>query len=311
MKPKLIIHANCQGEALLQILQCQEDLLQNFEFRLYTNYTREHVPAEELAECAVFLYQHLGNAWGDLASANLLQQLDRNCLHLCIPNFFCRIYWPLQYNSGKHVLRDRLLEDLWQRGFRGTEFVHLATRASLLRSYDLSGIVEKSLIHERAKEDRGPIKYVDQMLAECRRKRLFYSTNHPGEGLLFDTANEILQRLGFARLRRDQMPVLDPYYTTLELPVHPGLAELFDLSWLQDGAMYDLYGLHVTYAQFAGIYAKYRASGIDSFIEYMGACKADKVLCSGTWQRNIFVQGTSAISPRSFRGKPESRETSL
>lgn len=286
MKPKLIIHANCQGEALLHILQRHADFFQTFECRLYTNYINELIPAEELAECAVFLYQHLGDAWGSLASAKLLQQLGMNSLHLCIPNFFCRLYWPLQYNAGKHVLRDRLLEDLWQRSLNRTDFVYLATRPSLLRNFDIQGIVEQSLNHERAKEARTPIKYVDLMLAHWQEKRLFFSTNHPGEELLLFTANSILAWLGFAALRREKRPVFESYYTALELPVHPGLAELFGLTWLQRNNLHKLYGLKLNYAQFAWIYAEYRASGIDSFIEFMGAYNANDDICCGSWKHD-------------------------
>lgn len=270
MKPTLVIHANCQGEALLQLLQSHADVAANFECRLFTNYIREQVPDAILADCAVFLYQYLDETWGELASDRLLQKLGKNSQHLCIPNYYYRHYWPLLFGGGKHVLRDRLLEDLWKRKLNRDDFVHLATRSSLLSSYDLQGIVDQSLSHERAKEARTPIKYVDRILAGCGQERLFYSVNHPGEEILFFTVDEILTWMGFTSLPQGQAPVLDPSYTALELPVHPGLAEVFNLSWVEARTTYAVYGNQVTYAQFAWLYAEYRDSGIDNFIEFMG-----------------------------------------
>lgn len=274
MKRNLIIHANCQGEALLPILQSHADFSQRFDCRLFTNYTRDPVPATALAECSVFLYQYLGPDWGELGSARLIEQLDKSCLHLCIPNYFCRLYWPLQFSPGEHVLRDKLLEDLWKRKLTRRDYVRLATRPSLLRCYDVQGIVEKSLAHERAKEKHTPIKYLEKMLAEYTEKRLFYTVNHPGEELLLFTANEILRRLDFSPLLPEKLshslPPLDDYYSALELPVHPALAEMYNLSWASPETTYAVYGYRLTYAQFAWLYAEYRSSGICSFIEFMG-----------------------------------------
>ncbi len=274
MHKSLIIHANCQGEMLLQLLQQHPVIAATWHCRLFTNYIREAVPPDALGQCDVFLYQHLGTEWGALASDQLLRQLPRHCFALCIPNYFWRLCWPLQYNAGEHVLRDRLLEDLWQRKPERDAFVLLATRPALLRHYDIQGIVEQSLAHERAKEAHTPIKYLERVLEGSKRQHLFHTPNHPGAELLLFTVNEILRRLDLPLMRREDLPELDPYYTALDLPVHPGLAAMFGLHWLHPESRFALYGHRVTYAQFAWLYAEYRASGTDSFIEFMGRFNA-------------------------------------
>lgn len=263
------MHANCQGEVLLRMLGGHDEFVQAFDCRLFTNYIREPLPADVLAGCDVFLYQYLGDEWGELASNRLLSQLGPKCVSLCIPNYFCRTYWPLEFNAGKNVLRDRLLEDIRKHRPTRKEFIHLASRPSLLRHYDLQGIVERSLAHERGKEVRTPIKYLDRMISEGRKRRLFHTINHPGEELLVDTANQILDQLGLDPSLVSDSLGPDDYYTALDLPVHPGLAEIFSLEWLDEKTTFNLYGYRVNYAQFVLIYSEYRDSGVDSFIKFM------------------------------------------
>lgn len=274
---KLILHANCQGEMLQIILGRHPGFSRHFDCRLYTNYIREPIPDEALAGCSAFIYQYLGTDWGELASAKLLAKLSSNCLTLCIPSYFLRTFWPLQYNAGEHALRDRLLEDLWQRGLARNEYMYMSTRPSLLDGYDVRTIVENSLAHERIKATHTPIAYMPRLLEDCMRKMAFYTPNHPGEELLLLVANEILARLDLPPMTRAAMPSLEPYYTALQLPVHPGLADLFSLSWLRPDTTFALYGHQVAYAQFAWLYAEYRDSGIASFIDFMGRFYARKL----------------------------------
>lgn len=269
-KELLIIHANCQGEILRQLLQSHQQISDAYECLLVTNYIREPVPLDELSRCSVFLYQYLGKNWGDLASEMLLGHLNKKCAAICIPSYYWPVYWPLQQHAGHYVLRDRLLEELWARNLTREEFVYLATSPGLLKSYDICGIVEKSLAHEQAKEARTSFPYLDRILAGHEKHPLFYTFNHPGEEIMLFTANEILDRLGLERLRRDEIPALETYYTALELPVHPGAAEAFNLSWAGPDTRYAVYGQQATYAQFAWLYAEYRQSGIDNFVEFMG-----------------------------------------
>jgi hypothetical protein len=75
MKRLCLIHANCQGEPLVDLLGAHPDFSRDFETRHYVNYTRQPVPAEDLARCGLFLYQRLEAHWGGLASDVLLAAL--------------------------------------------------------------------------------------------------------------------------------------------------------------------------------------------------------------------------------------------
>lgn len=254
---------------LQSILNSHPGFTRQFTSRLYTNYIREPLPELDLTECDVFLYQYLGPEWGKLASEKLLSHVKASCATLCLPNMFLRTYWPLN-SFADYVLRDQLLEDLWQRKLSRNEYLYLSTRPSLLDQYDVQAIVEKSLAHEQAKARRSPIEYLDQMLDNCTQKMTFYTPNHPGKELLLDVANYVLTWLDLSPINPTNMLPLDPYYTAMKMPVHPGLADLFSLTWLNDQTVFPVYGHQVTYAQFAWIYAEYRDSGQPSFIEFLG-----------------------------------------
>jgi len=271
MKQTLVFHANCQGEMLADVLGRHAPFAERFHCRLFINYAREPVPEALLGHCHAFVYQHLGPEWGALASDRLRAQLPHGCRAVAIPNMFLRLHWPLhQGGSRPHELRDILLDDLLERGVQPAQLGMLAQRRSLLRHYDLPGIVEKSLAHERAKEVRSDIAYVALMQELSARERCFYTVNHPGEKLLEHVANALLERLELPPLPAGAMQVLDWYYRALELPINPAVAQELGLEFVDAQTRYTVYGARLTYGQFAEVYGRYRQESSNDFIEFMG-----------------------------------------
>lgn len=273
MSEIVVVHANCQGEMLAGLLRGHQPFAARYECLLFTNYIMEPIPEEVLAHSSAFLYQYLDPKWGELSSDALLARLPATCRSLAIPNMFMRMYWPLHKTGQNGSMRETLLDDILERGVERAELQFLASKKALLKGYDLQGIVQRSIAHERKKEATTPIKYVDMMLDGGRRERLFYTLNHPGEKLLRHVADAVLAWLDLPPLA-DGALNLDDYYTSFELPVHPGVANLFDLEFCHENTRFSVYGVPMTWAQYAGVYADYRAhakaTGMDSFIEYMG-----------------------------------------
>jgi hypothetical protein len=115
-KGRCILHANCQGEPLLERLMASPEFAGGYECVQYTNYTREPVPDDMLARCALFLYQHLGREWDGLASERLVSRLPASTRSLCIPNLFFKGYWPGWSGQGGFNFRCTLLDELIGRG---------------------------------------------------------------------------------------------------------------------------------------------------------------------------------------------------
>lgn len=272
MKQNAIFHANCQGEMLLDMLRRHPPFAEKYECRLFTNYARKEVPEEQLRRCDLFVYQHLGPQWGALASERLMACLPRNCQTIAMPNMFLRLYWPLHRGGSRpHELRDRLLDDLLARGVPPTQLGVFAQKASILSHYDLKGIVEQSLERELAKEARADIPHVALLQELGVRERCFYTVNHPGEKLLCYVADEVLRRIALPPLEKESLAPLEWYYTALELPINPAVAEVFGLDFVQENTLYNVYGFSMSYGQFAQLYGRYMQGGGGDFIAYVTA----------------------------------------
>ena len=100
-----ILHANCQGGPLTRLLRLSPAFSRRWDILHITNYDRSPVPSDALEHCSLFLYQHLGPQWGDLASENLLSRLPRNAVSLCLPNLFFMGYWPF-WTSDSSIVWD-------------------------------------------------------------------------------------------------------------------------------------------------------------------------------------------------------------
>jgi len=270
MKRLCIIHANCQGEALLAQLSAHAEFGRDHHLRLFSNYVREHVPPDLLARCDLFLYQHLGPEWGELASERLLAQLGPGCRTLCIPNMFLLAPWPLWTGGTGFHYHDRLLESLISRGLSQAEILRVCLRANLPTMYDLHGLVERSLEREQVKQARTPIRYLDRVLASWRERRLFHTVNHPGPELQRLVADAVL---GFID---DQRPLSDAEFAAtglqlaeFDLPVHPGVAQALGLAYGGTDEMYEVYGGRMNFAEYAEHYVTCRLLGEADFIGYL------------------------------------------
>ena len=80
-----ILHANCQGGPLRRLLLASAEFSKRWNILHITSYDRTPVPADALEHCELFLYQHLGPQWGDLASENLLARLPDNAKSIRLP----------------------------------------------------------------------------------------------------------------------------------------------------------------------------------------------------------------------------------
>ncbi|MBO5490639.1 MAG: hypothetical protein J5960_04330, partial [Desulfovibrio sp.] len=88
-----LLHANCQGDMLLPLLENSPAFARRFRVRRYVNYTQEAIDAQDIARCSLFLYQRLGPKWGELSTGQLLQRLPQSCLPVEIPNLLFKGYW--------------------------------------------------------------------------------------------------------------------------------------------------------------------------------------------------------------------------
>lgn len=143
-----ILHANCQGGPLTRLLRLSPAFSRRWDILHITNYDRSPVPSDALEHCSLFLYQHLGPQWGDLASENLLSRLPRNAVSLCLPNLFFMGYWPFWTSDSSMNFGDICLDYLTDKGLSPAEILHVC----------LHGRLVPSAISRNASTNREPIR---------------------------------------------------------------------------------------------------------------------------------------------------------
>ena len=268
-KTLAILHANCQGEPLAAALSASQDFAQAYRPRVYLNYARQQIPQTDLDACGLFLYQHLGPEWGELASEALLRRLPAGCKTLCIPNMFFRGPWPLWSGAPGFDYRDVYLDHLLDMGLPGHDILHVYLRSPLASKYDLAARLEETITIERARQARTPVPYLDFVLEAFLKRPLFLTVNHPGPELLAFAAAGILRALGLAPADQQAALPLDADYLGFELPVHPQAAACYGLAYGGDDARYQVYGRARTFAEYAAAYVDCRLRGINDFIGYL------------------------------------------
>lgn len=268
-KQLCIVHANCQGQPLIDRLKKCPDFDSQYECELYTNYIREPIPDEKLAQCDLFLYQHLGPKWDDLASKTLLDKLPKSARHLCVPNMFFKGYWPFWSGEAGFNYRCTLLDELIAKGLPPQETAMLYIRWDVERKYDLLDLVRKAIEAERQREKHTPIKYVDLLVANYRDTRLFYTVNHPGPMLLDHAATGVLEHLDFDRPAQEAFDEVENPFDMFEQPINPKIGDYFGWDFATGDTEYEVYGRRMNHARYVANYIMCAQAGISDFIGFL------------------------------------------
>ncbi|HAS87737.1 MAG TPA: hypothetical protein DCS48_00265 [Desulfovibrio sp.] len=278
MKKNCILHANCQGEPMEELLLLSEEFSTGYEIHRYTNYTRESIPTGLIANCDLFLYQPLlGEAWGELESEKIIGQLNDKARALPFPSMLFLHYWPLWSREPGFDYRDTFLDSLLKRELSESQIMHLFMKTKLTNIYDFNEIMDRSIKTERKKEARTPVKYVDWILDNYKQKPLFNTINHPRAELLIIIAQTILKELGLSRLSEHDLKKFPPPFADFEQPIHPQIAEFLGLEFGGPQQLYHVYGAELTFEEYAMRYIKCRKNGITDFISFlMAAARMNK-----------------------------------
>jgi hypothetical protein len=269
-----LIHANCQGDSLHALLAATPAFARCFEIRKYTNYLKESIPQQDFDRCRVFLYQHLGEKWNDLASDTLLARLHPIACRIKIPNLLFTGYWPLWTNASTMNYGDTLLDLLVSRGYSESEVLHVYLRGRLAEKYNLNALLDCGLLRERQKEQGAVIGLTDFIEENWRAQQLFLTPNHPDATLLLAVADAVLASLGLGRVPLAPRSNFVPDYPAFELPIHPQVGVHFGLPFAGADRLYSIYGRPMSFARYAACYVHclgHRLGNFEAFLHMVPA----------------------------------------
>lgn len=258
-----LIHANCQGDALKQILEASPAFAKSFEIRHLRNYEKKHLEQGLLDSASIFIHQHLTEKWGEISTSEVLPRLPASTQVLCMPNCFFKGYWPFWQNCPETIdFSDSLLESLLARGLDDTAILHIYLKADEALSGDAMQIALASLAKEREKEIYSPIKYVEIIEENWQKKQLFLTINHPGVELLLHIGSEILRILGLRPFPKDFAASFVSPHNEFWLPIHPVIGKRLKLPFVATDRRYPCFGADLTFREYIAIYLACRRNGI-------------------------------------------------
>ena len=269
-----LMHANCQGDELETLLRASGAFNRTYRLARRTNYTREPLGQQDLAACDLFLYQHLGESWGDLSSDALLRQLPDAALAVRIPNLMFKGYWPFWTNNSPIAFGDSLLNRLIDEGAPKPVILRIYLHGNIQTFVDLKASLEETINIERQKEQQSPVKTVDFLLSHWKRRPMFHTINHPGREILVHAANGILKAVGLPPLGQGERSAAFakglPSYTDFDLPIHPQVAAFHGLEFAGPEHRYAVFGRTMTFEAYISRYIDCRLNGMgDNFIGYL------------------------------------------
>lgn len=265
-----VLHANCQGEPLAELLMASPAFASRWRIQFYTNYTRDAIPENALKNATLFLYQHLGPAWGDIASDRLLARAGAQTRPVCIPKMFFLGYWPFWTGKSPMDFGDIWLDKLFEAGAGKPEILRIYLHGDVRKMADLAAVVRETLAVEAAKEERCAVKTAGFVAENWKRVQLFQTVNHPGVPLLLHVAQGLLAHLGLPPL---EQAVCDAYsygYEGFSLPIHPKVAAFHGLPFAGDEAEFPVFGRAMTFAGYVSRYIDCRMNHLeDNFLGYL------------------------------------------
>ena len=268
-KELCLVHANCQGEPLIERLELCPEFAARYECVLITNYTREPVPEALLSRCSLFLYQYLGTMWKKLASASLLKRIPTGAPSLCIPNMFFMGYWPTWSGTAGFDYRCTLLDELAATDLPAEQVVMVYLHTDMAAKYDLDAMLADTLEREEKRERHTPVKYLDIIRENYSREQLFNTVNHPRKRLMNHAAAGVLSSLGFTPPGQAVLNGLGEPFPEFEQPINPKVAAHFGWEFAGPDRLYKVYGRDMTFGHWVTNYVLAKRAGVTDFIGFL------------------------------------------
>lgn len=244
-----LIHANCQGEALLAML-CQSP---SFEARYrilnFYNFSDQGPSPEFLRRCRLFVYQDTGKA------RECLRSLGAETRAVCIPKISWRVFWPFSSNTlRRYPYGDEYVLDLLKKGFRKEDILRTYLSLDVHALLDLDRLLQDDLRYLSSDENSRDMNVASFICENFRSTRLFSALNHPLKNILLLTANGVLDLTGHTALAGGDVSRVEELGDGFEMPIHPSVVNHFGLEFADARATCRQFGEDVDFERYLGNY---------------------------------------------------------
>ena len=280
MKPVLIIFGNCQAQGLHGAVAGLPTFVQEYDVKYVPNQASlgdTTLPAETLARCQI-LWEQVGinqrlPGW---------ENVPANAKHVRFAELSFPILWPFncvdprnrydppEFPWGAWPYGDRLALQIAGEGLRGEQAVSAYIERGAALIPNTSRMLDIEIARSRKRDANVDLSMTAYILDNFRDRRLFATYNHAANSLVWELflrimGETVLSSINipteeFASCRSAFMdPGLKwPNFETIQMPVHPKLAEEYQLSWVNADTHYRHFDSgSYTFSEFITRYIEY------------------------------------------------------
>lgn len=260
-KPSLIVYGNCQAEAVHLYLTKYPPVRDRFDVLYLRSFEHpsegwQELDARETRRCAVLLEQHDRRDFPDR------EHLPDAAVTVRFPSMDFNALWPFNranpYNVpeppdfpfGRFPYGDHVIVGLIDKGLSAAEVLDAYINHWHDYAPDLDRLYKLEAGRLAARDAHCDIKMGRYITENFRRRRLFWTVNHPTSALM----GELIVQLANAALADSQVVTpsdieavrgvhfpSDPL-GAINVPIHPRVAQHFGLRWYDPGERYPSHG---------------------------------------------------------------------
>ncbi len=248
MLDTLIVYGSCQANAVTHALQRIGSFALQFDVVYQSDVGPMELTTEQLSRCRYFFEQRR-------SPFPHSDRLPTDCRRISFPYLRLGALWPLDnvvnpFDGTRFPYGNRFIISCIEQGRTKAEILAAHAAAewpdAWLRFDDL-------LVADRIDflEDDGAcdVKVASYTLDNFRRERLFFTINHPSNRLIGELVAGVIHaafRPSEHVTSRQAEEALRSFGTrdllgNIEIPIHPRIAEHFELSWLSNDQAYNFF----------------------------------------------------------------------
>jgi len=243
-----VIHANCQGQILLDMLNQSPMFAEQYATVNFYNYTPQHPTKDIMMRCKLFIYQDVPGI------ADLLANLPTDCRTVCLPMISWRVFWPYTPKTEKELRKypysDAYVLDLIRQGHTKEQVIKQYLQLDVDKHIDLEDVYQKNIAYLDSSHNTRDIRITDYIVDNFTKRELFFSYNHPHKDILLQVANEILNITGRQSLKSKDVENLPSLGEDFQMPIHPAIVDFFGLEFYTPETTVSQYGEQVNFYRY-------------------------------------------------------------
>lgn len=278
-KRSCLLYGNCQIYPLSVLLACNTEFRKTYKIiRLKPVFALEASDLKDLErvckEVDLFIYQPVREGYRgylEFGTNYLKSLLKPEAVAISFPSLYFKGYNPemvyLRESNSRDLLispfggyHNRNIFDMFLKGYNKRDIVNfLSERQAISKSY-ISKEIETTFNELKSREEKFSvdIRISNYIEKNWKKKRLFWTFNHPSNELLIYIADSILQRVcidsckykvNFLSLRLLSTELLGRVYFS----IHPGIHSHFNLKFLNP-SLYSAEGNKISHENVVKIY---------------------------------------------------------